>query len=220
MMNTAGSLWPEELLQGAVVVVIVPDLLTGQTVSASQPNSSSDLTLILPIIYNLLGGPISFQTSDQSQLPPKINVCFTFFLLNKFQKRKVQIYIYEMNCTLPSLVTLTGKYKEHHADYETGIFCYRVKCGERYHKHDNCYHKQITNSTLTQYNVDNVDTISFLKKNTIELNENQIDTQMVSINFLGFYSSLGKIMLESRLFGFCYYYVMFLPQNIQFVIVI
>ena len=30
----------------------------------------------------------------------------------------------------PSLVTLTGKYKEHHADYETGIFCYQVKCGE------------------------------------------------------------------------------------------
>ena len=44
----------------------------------------------------------------------------------------------------PSLVTLTGKYKEHHADYETGIFCYQVKCGERYHKHDNSYHKQIT----------------------------------------------------------------------------
>ena len=65
-------------------------------------------------------------------------------------------------------LALTGKYKEHHADYATGIFCYQVKCGERYHKHDNSYHKQITNSTLTQYNFDNVDTISFLpeKKNT------------------------------------------------------
>ena len=38
-------------------------------------------------------------------------------------------------------LALTGKYKEHHADYATGIFCYQVKCGERYHKHDNSYHK-------------------------------------------------------------------------------
>ena len=55
MKYPACSLWLEELLQGAVVVVvvvIVPDPLTGRAGSVSEPNSSSDLTLIFPIIYN------------------------------------------------------------------------------------------------------------------------------------------------------------------------